>query len=57
MDETTARQVLNNMFEGMVYVSWRSEDDVILDGNYSIEELEAILWWMKNVKQPFPNQS
>lgn len=56
MDEKEAREVLGNMItldNGLSdlhnYIGWKPGcEDVILDGLYNVEELEAIAWWMKN---------
>lgn len=29
------------------YESWQPGGDITLDGSYSIEDLESLLWWMK----------
>jgi len=62
MDEARARQLLGNAIESdndlntlgkewpkPEYVSWNAGSDYAnLDGDFTIEELEAIVWWMKN---------
>ncbi len=59
MDEKKARAILKGhinpddslgMGGHLGYIEWVSDipDTITLDGEYSIEELEAILWWMKN---------
>jgi len=62
MDEAQARRILGNAIESdndlntldkewpkPEYVSWNvGSDHANLDGDFTIEELEAIVWWMKN---------
>ena len=39
---------LSNLSE---YVSWtKGDNEITLDGDFTIDELEAIVWWMKNTK-------
>ena len=34
------------------YIDWNPGDtSITMDDNFTIEELEAILWWVKNYKQ------
>ena len=59
MDEKKAREILGDTIEpaGELvnfsnYTSWKpGEIDITLDGLFSAEELEAIAWWMKNIKK------
>lgn len=63
MNEQLARKILADMLreqdypefltctndEGEVVIAWTPENaQISLDGSYSIEQLEAILWWMRN---------
>ena len=63
MNEQLARQILADMLkekdyptfltytndEGEIVIAWTPENTQIsLDGTYSIEQLEAISWWMRN---------
>lgn len=57
MDETKAREILKDWIQpdggihagAMAYVCWHpNEDSGTLDGGFSIEELEAIVWWIRN---------
>lgn len=58
MDEKQARKILSDnitndnglfSFTGEPYFDWNiGEDSARLDGQFYIEELEAITWWMKN---------
>lgn len=61
MNEAQARKILkgsirddnllNSVGQGLDYCSWDPHNDsVCLDGNFTIEELEAIVWWIKNKK-------
>jgi hypothetical protein len=57
MNEEKARKILNDAIEengdlgnGFQYVEWSVGDkDVILDGWFTADELEAIAWWMRNM--------
>lgn len=60
MDEAQARRILHEGIDderypgalGSIaneYVSWEPGDPVILlDGHFTPEQLEAIVWWMRN---------
>jgi hypothetical protein len=57
MDEQKAKEILADSIneDGSLeryhdyYIKWELGDEsVLIDGNLSIEELEAIAWWMKN---------
>lgn len=57
MNEQKAREILGNCISGDVlfniskYISWSaSRSNATLDGEFSVEELEAIAWWMRNKK-------
>lgn len=60
MDEKKAREILvddimgdNSLGNGYRYLSWVvGEDEVTLDAEFSADELEAIAWWMRNMKAP-----
>jgi len=57
MNEEKARKILgdaiqsdNSLYDVGWYINWcgPSEKGVSLDALFTIEELEAIVWWMKN---------
>ncbi len=56
MDEQRVREILkdaiqpdNSIEDSYQYASWSPVSDIItLDGHFTIERLEAIIWWMKN---------
>ena len=56
MNEVRARAILeddikenNGLYNGMRYIYWNPGDySITLDGEFGIEELEAIVWWMRN---------
>ena len=56
MNEDKARDILersilddDGLHNGGWYLDWRHGDDkACLDGEFDIEDLEAIVWWMKN---------
>ena len=61
MDEEKAREILKNcvrpnneLFNCVDFIKWPSwpggKNVVTLDSQYSPEQLEAIVWWMKNMK-------
>jgi hypothetical protein len=58
LDEEKARQVLAEAIDhdgGLYslgwYISWSpGGDEICLDGSFSVEDLEAIIWWIKNKK-------
>jgi hypothetical protein len=64
MDENEAREILGPAIEeedkdqlnflipgGEKFISWRpGRVSVTLDDDFCVEELEAIVWWMKNKK-------
>jgi hypothetical protein len=66
MDEKEARELLEGSIAnpdqddecyilqpgGEKFISWmKGEKEIQLDGYFIVEELEAIVWWMKNKKQ------
>ena len=64
MNEATARKILGSivnvqddgLFEfhssTISYLSWQPHELVIeLEGNLSIDQLEAITWWIKNKRK------
>lgn len=59
MDEREVREILgeiiesnDSLFDGHNYTKWKAyEEDITLDGLFSVEELEAIAWWMRNKKE------
>lgn len=59
MNEERAREILgqtirqdNGLFDGSQYTEWSVGDkDVVLDGRFNIEELEAIVWWIRNAQR------
>ena len=58
MNEKRAREILekwvdirkdNGLYSNGWYLSWSiGRKDATLDGVFTVEELEAIVWWMKN---------
>lgn len=54
MDEEKARKILGDWIveDGLSclgpYVAYTKGDDITLDARFNLEELEAIVWWMKN---------
>jgi len=60
MDEKEARFILERWIEsdnslytgaGNPYIHWNSKDKekgAVLDGNFELNELKAIVWWMEN---------
>lgn len=62
MDEERARQILGSkidakgLFDSGQYVSWiLGSEQVVLDAEFTADELEAIAWWMRNAKAPEPH--
>ena len=54
MNETICENILNNLFG---YFYWDiGTKKVCLDGDFTLDELRAIVWWMKNKQKP-PNKS
>ena len=59
MDEKRAREILKDficedggLFDGGHYMAWKpGERSITLDCDFELEELEAIVWWMKNMKE------
>ena len=54
MNEKRARELLDNVIRpnGSLYgvgwyLSWNGKD-ALLDGEFEVEDLEAIAWWMRN---------
>ncbi len=57
MDEKRANEILKNevkaddggLYSLGWYLNWEIDDnEAILDGRFTADELEAIAWWMKN---------
>ena len=57
MSEERAREILSEIIDengslyelSPSYISWRGESRIIsLDGDFDDDELEAIVWWMRN---------
>jgi len=59
MNEKRAREILsknggninsdNSLSSTWTYMYWNpGDEDITLDGEFSLEELEAIMWWMRN---------
>lgn len=37
------------------YLSWeKGDEEATLDGRFTVEQLEAIAWWMRNKNLPTP---
>lgn len=59
MDKQEAREILGNIIQpdGSLYnlghyISWELEEECItLDDRFSVHELEAIVWWIKDVNK------
>jgi hypothetical protein len=62
MNEAKAREILKGMIFGDgsdgslayfdPYVSWTPGNSwAVLDGNFELDELEAIAWWIRNAKR------
>jgi len=55
MDEETARKILNipigsNLLDSTYYMNWiHGNDTIILDGHFTLSQLEALVWWMRNM--------
>ena len=54
MDEKRAREILgtdirddNSLYCGLRYLFWNGEQ-ITLDADFTVDELEAIVWWVKN---------
>lgn len=60
MNEQRAREILKSaikpsgaLLDRVAYMSWEPGDsDVVLDGQFTAEELEAIAFWMRRGSQP-----
>lgn len=60
MNEERAREILKDYIQddgGLQslghYMSWTPSDNTIkLDDDFDPDELEAIVWWMRNAVQP-----
>lgn len=55
MNEAKARKILGNAIEEdnrLTGQYWWLVDggDICLDGDFTLEQLEAIVWWMKNME-------
>lgn len=56
MDEAAARKILDDWIQGDNglycpgrWVDWRvGANSIALDAEFDLEELEALVWWMKN---------
>ncbi len=56
MDEETARKILgkriksdNGLFDGVQYLAWSvGHKEIVLDDRFTVDELEAIVWWVRN---------
>lgn len=56
MNEAEARRILgdtvqpdDSLFCLGHYTCWRPDDtEIVLDDRFSVEELEAMVWWMRN---------
>lgn len=56
MNEQKAREILGDsirpdggLFEGGQYMEWSvGDENIVLDARFSADELEAIVWWMRN---------
>lgn len=54
--EQKAREVLasdikkhNSLYNTSTFICWNvNSDDVLLDGRFSADYLEAVVWWMRN---------
>lgn len=60
MNEQRAREILgdrikpdNRLYDGTYYVCWPAvggPQTVVLDSEFDADDLEAIAWWMRNMK-------
>ena len=55
MTEELAKEILGDTIQsdGSLfclghYIAWQGGNHVVLDDSFEIEELEAILWWIKH---------
>jgi len=56
MNEEKARKILGKsisddggLFSPGHYMGWTpGDEEIVLDSRFTLEELEAIVWWMKN---------
>ena len=52
MDEERAREILGTtcLITGLFspYINWQGDDTVAIRGEFTAEDLEAIVWWMRN---------
>ena len=57
MNEAKAREILgyriyiaDALGDSINFIRWKPSlgDDVLLDGHFSADMLEAIVWWMRN---------
>ena len=59
MNETKAREILKNaiqsdgsLFDLGHYIHWEKDSsEITLDDTFTIEELEAIVWWVRNQQE------
>lgn len=60
MNEEKAREILKDnikndsgLYGAWDYIDWTPGDSkIILDGSFTVADLEAMAWWMKN--NPYP---
>lgn len=57
MNEERARQILtryinkdNSMSSPIGCLTWDGYPEININGNFDLEEIEAIAWWMRNMK-------
>lgn len=57
MDEKTAKEIIGNetisidggLYNLGGYLGWTpGDDEAVLDGHFTADQLEAIAWWMRN---------
>ena len=56
MDEIEARKILGesidptgDLYDLGRYMSWEiGDDNIVLDGRFTVKELQAIAWWMEH---------
>lgn len=56
MDETKAREILkdaiqpdNRLYNLSWYLCQDDESMIVLDAQFELQELKAIIWWMENM--------
>ena len=65
MNEEIARDVLhefiqpdNGLFNLGHYLAWTpGDDEIVLDDGFTVDELEAIVWWIRNHSGPSCTES